>query len=226
MSPERQTSLREQKSLKELAVEIGQGVVLCSHVVSAGDAPGYKTIESTIDVGETTFDRFFNSQWGYRGAYFRSIEEGLRANQVRFDEIRDKLLAHAIEGANKEDAAWASKIGERSLSADSRRLWLAEATRGIVDCPHCAAGQWGALLAQHCRDSGNLASIQNDKWNAFELERDWTWESGTNAPYLTHIRAFGAFINTEGSVWFNQSKAPRVRAQALHERGWTSRVLT
>jgi hypothetical protein len=78
----RRANLQAEGSFDAVAEDIRQKMeVLCCHPDPWGKIPPFNPVVYCIRVPAPVFDRFFNSQYGYRGAYFRSPFDGLSANE-------------------------------------------------------------------------------------------------------------------------------------------------
>ena len=172
--------------------------VLCRHVQPCDDLVGFKRAVYCISVPEPTFDAFFNSEHGYRGAYFRSPYEGLRDNDYLIGALQPKLVEWA-RGRNHSDL----EFDAESLSTHSAKVWLAETGNKL--CDECE-GEW-----THPQDI--VAEIRNGRWESATDVR------GRKAPLLSKIKIFGAFLNERHDEFISWRK--RHRAWEIHESGWS-----
>jgi len=171
--------------------------ILCRHIQSCDDAAGFKRAIYCICVPRATFDAFFNSERGYRGAYFQSPYEGLAANDELIGTLQPKLIEWAA-GKGIADL----HFDVESLGTHSAKVWLAEA--GVNLCGKCD-GEW-----THPQD--DVAEILNGRW---EMASDIR---GRKAPILAKIKIFGAFLNERNDEFISWRK--RHRAWEIHESGW------
>lgn len=176
--------------------------IACCHFQTCHDHSDFGRVAYCIRVSENLFDLFFNSPHGYRGAYYRSPGEGVDANTSFISTVAPKLLAMSAAGASEEEL---TRIHESLLSV-SAKAWLAE--NGLDLCPECE-GEWG-----NPRDS--CADIINGRWEHGESGLQC---SGRNAPRLTKIRVFGAFLDDRNNEFIPCRK--RHRAQDIHLFGWS-----
>ncbi len=172
--------------------------VQCRHIQPCDDMAGFSRAAYCISVSLSTFDAFFNSEQGYRGAYYRSPYEGLAANHQLIAAITPKLIAWAGENGGTELG-----FDVESLSTHSAKAWLAEA--GLRFCDRCD-GEW-----THPQDAN--AEIFNGRWESAADVR------GRKAPRHSKIRIFGAFLNDRLDEFVSGRK--RHRAQQIHEAGWS-----
>ena len=175
--------------------------VLCRHLQACDDADGFARAVYCISVSRSSFDAFFNSEHGYRGAYFRSPHQGLAANEAFIRALRPKLTAWA-----RADGVADIEFDKESLSTPSAKAWLAEA--GVKICQRCD-GEW-----THPQDG--TAEIHNGRW---ECADNSNAVRGRKAPFLTKIRILGAFLNERHDEFIPGRK--RHRAQEIHEWGWS-----
>lgn len=180
--------------------------VLCRHIRPADGCDGYRRVQYAVDVGTVAFDLVFNSEFGYRGAYFRSPHEGLAANAHPIHALLPKLRAHDPDS----EGADCNFIG-RSLSGQSAKVWLAEPASEVKECPrHGCVPEWRFDLLHNER----TALISNGRW-----ERSiYNHGAGRYGPHLSKLVVFGAFVNDAGDEWIPSRKVHR--AMHLHEHGW------
>ncbi len=89
----RRVCLLQPFDFEDLVAQIAGSEILCAEVSSAFDSPGiYFRIEYCLAIGREQFDKFYNGQHGYRGAFYRSPAEGLRANRQVLDGLTNRLL--------------------------------------------------------------------------------------------------------------------------------------
>ena len=171
--------------------------VLCCHPAPCDNGPQFSRVVFCIQVATPTFDLFFNSEAGYRGAYYLSPYDGLAANRAFIKRISPRLIA------------WSSlqcpDIGAtESLASPSAKAWLAEIGSGI--CKHCA-GEWSA--------KSDGPEIRNGRWEHEDSKGGW----GRKAPYLSKLKIFGAFLDERQNVLIPHDK--RHRAIDIYKFGWS-----
>src|SRR4051812_10490354 len=66
--------------------------VLCCHPDPCGNNSEFSRVVFCVGISRPTFDLFFNSEGGYRGAYYLSPYNGLEANRSLIDRIRPGLI--------------------------------------------------------------------------------------------------------------------------------------
>lgn len=170
-----------------------------SFVVSwceAGGGSGHYRVEATVRLTDEQFDWLFNGRTGYRAAYWLSVEDGCRFND---------LLLQAVEPAC--EAAWS--VAERSVPWDHAR--------------HSLLGRDSKLWAPERK---LLAPDQYEDWGEYdrlvpERWRDVKYNDGTRLPLPCppRIEVKGTFIDSAGGVWLSAKKARR--HECLHEMGFT-----
>jgi len=197
----RRTWLESAPPFDEIAKAVaGSMRILCTHCDSCDEAPGYWRIVCCVSVDRFLFDRFFNAQSGYRGCYFISPEEGLRANAHLLQLIAPVLSAFKVHPQMTASRA------EQSLSLPSAKAWLAEA--GLRFCSLCE-GEWTAT-------QDDTAEILNGRW---EDGGDPKAKAGRKAPRFEKLRIMGAFVDERGKEYVAMRK--RDRAQQIHAFGWS-----
>jgi hypothetical protein len=180
--------------------------------------PSYFRLAYCMQVGEEFFDKFFNSEWGYRGQYFHSAVQGLAGNKQVLQELLPRLLSRMSDARAKSfeltatHRQWLSKHSETSLRANSAKLWLCERASGTIISEEF--GEWGATSPDTQQKEGRLGRIQNGLWGTSELRQD----NGGLAPTLSKLAIKGAFIDYAGHEWVHESKV--LRADKLHRTGW------
>jgi hypothetical protein len=175
----RVASLTRSLSFSEIVERVRQQMsIVCCHRQDCDDRPGFSRVIYCADIGYSLFDLFFNSEFGYRGAYFQSPESGLAANRQLFHALTEKLLAWIAENGSGQNPT----LIRASLSAISVKVWLAESTLEL--CAACS-GEWSA---SHKSD----LEIANGRW---ELDNHTHAEWGRQAPWFRKLRIFGGFVN-------------------------------
>jgi hypothetical protein len=176
--------------------------IVCCHTRDCCDRPGYKRTIYCVEVAPQLFDVIFNSQSGYRGAYFQSPERGLSANGLALSTVALRLVAWTRDHCVDQDPAFAAK----SLSAPSAKLWLAEGPLSL--CDRCK-GEWSLSVR------ANLEII-NGRW---ERDSHTHAEWGRQAPWFRKVRFIGAFLNDAGNEYVALHK--KCRATDICARGWS-----
>jgi hypothetical protein len=176
--------------------------IACCHTPDCSDKPGYKRTIYCVELPVELFDMFFNSQFGYRGAYFDSPQRGLSANAFLLTTVKPKLVdwigAHC-EGQDPEFAA-------TSISSPSAKAWLAEESLSL--CIQCE-GEWNASVRADLQ-------IINGRWEIdTHIEAEW----GRQAHLFRKLRFIGAFLSDAGEEYVAPHKTGR--AEAIWARGWS-----
>ena len=203
LNGERVEKLKAAPSFEEITAEIKKEMeILCYHPDPCQDDNQYDRPVYSIYVGKKLFDWFFNSEKGYRAAYFRSPTEGLKANQHFIESLIPALLE-----SDKTTPIFDKEFIEESLKSPSAKAWLVE-ENGLA-CDFCAA-EWknpSVIDEDH-------AEIKNNRWENKENPK-----YGRKAPYRTKIRIVGAFLNEHYDVFIPARK--RFRSEEIHDKGWT-----
>lgn len=197
---DRVENLQAAPSFPKITEEIKREMkVLCFHSEECSDDNTFQRAVYCIQVDEKLFNWFFNSENGYRAAYFRSPTEGLKANQDFIQSLRPALLK-----SDKATPICDKAFIEKSLKLHSAKAWLAEVGKNL--CEHCS-GEWNS------RQDNNEPEILNNRW---ENQTDQHAEWSRKAPYLTKIRIIGAFLKRKEDY----DPKPE-RAEQIHDMGWT-----
>ncbi len=176
--------------------------IVCCHLSRCDDRQGFSRTVFTLRTSSKTFDLLFNSERGYRGAYFLSAFDGLSANQTTIGRLTPLLLNWVARYAPTIDQTFAAK----SLSLPSAKMWLAEA--GTDLCDQCI-GEW-------CNPTDDMPEILNDRW---DIDDSPHARRGRKAPYLSKLRVYGAFLNKGEEEFVPPRKI--CRAQDINKYGWT-----
>jgi len=176
--------------------------VECCHLQPCQDHKDFQRVAYCIRVPEDLFDVFFNSPYGYRGAYYRSPGEGIDANYAFIEVLVSSLIQSSEAGATPEELTWIRE----SLLSYSAKAWLAE--KGLELCPKCE-GEWSPA-------SDNHPEILNERWEYGDAGAQCY---GSKAPRFTKIRLFGAFLDDRSNEFVPARK--RHRARDIHLRGWS-----
>lgn len=155
-----------------------------------------------LRVPKSTFDLFFNSEHGYRGAYFESPHNGLEANDACIRRLTPMLL----DWAERNEPSFDRKFARESLASSTAKVWLTEYESHL--CEKCE-GEWGNPIDE-------LPEILNGRW---ELVDTPSGHRGCKAPLLSKLRIFGAFLN-ECYDEFTPARK-RHRAQQINGCGWS-----
>jgi hypothetical protein len=197
----RRSRLADAPDFEDIAQAVaGSMHILCTHPDRCDEEAGFMRLVCCVALEHDLFDIFFNAESGYRGTYFVSPEDGLRANSHLLALVAPALASHKIHSALPQIQA------EHSLRAPSAKCWLAEVGKGF--CPACQ-GEWTPP-----RDE--IPDFLNGRWeNGTEAKARW----GRKAPRFTKLRMLGAFVNQSGSEYVTIQK--RKRAQHIHDFGWS-----
>lgn len=159
-----------------------------------------------FEVPAETFDRFFNSQHGYRGQYWHSAEKGRTENHTLISAISNNLIA-SIGG----DVAVREQV-KASLDSGDAKIWIDEKHH---DPPQpklllqVRVPTWEAAAVAVFERLNNYDPTLSPK----EIDRIF----GVRAPTGTTLRVMGAWIRPDGSIWCVPSKA--CRAEEIHAYG-------
>ncbi|MSV28708.1 MAG: hypothetical protein EXQ52_08180 [Bryobacterales bacterium] len=175
-----------------------EGKVICAHAEPCDLDRRFVRAVYCAYLDPMLFDLFFNSWSGYRAAYFRSTEEGQKANARLLSRLSPELQQYHPVGPSVDAA--------QSLKAPSAKAWLAEVARGLCSC---CASEWKPSPEAP-------AEILNGRW---ELSPDLLATFGRAAPLLRKLRVFGGFVNEHGQELVPPAKVRR--AQDIHDWGWS-----
>lgn len=203
ITSKRAAALLAPASIGEIASRIaGEMEVLCCHFENCGDNADFGRVVYCFRVSCDIFDVFFNSPYGYRGAYFQSPGRGIDANAAFIATIAPNLVKNSKGEAPSDDLAWVLE----SLAAPSAKVWIAES--GLHLCPKCE-GEWG-------HPDNAEPDIINGRWECGDLGYK---NNGRKAPRLTKIRVFGGFLDLRQNEFIPSRK--RHRAEDIDRWGWT-----
>lgn len=203
----RKPKLENAPAFKDICSSIFDNLrVLCRHQCKCDIADGFLRVEFCVSVEKDQFDQFFNSENGYRAAYFKSVDGGKRANSDLIQLLSPKLLS--FEDANDVDP----RLASLSIGKSSAKIWILEAAKGQSNCKYCGDG-----CGWKFRNANSLqhAEILNDRWELSEAKSSW----GRKAPYFSLIQIKGAFVNSNGEEFLPSDKADRAQEISCH--GWT-----
>jgi hypothetical protein len=162
----------------------------------------------TVVIGKELFDQFFNAEYGYRAAFYKSPGSGLDANRLFLRTVTPRLL----NDPQSNGIGLEPKFIADSLGTPSAKAWLAEGGKELCrDCPGCT-GEWSTGTC----GPAELAEIRNWRW---EVTNNVKAEWGRKTPYLTKLRIMGAFIDDRGNELIPHDK--RARADEIHAFGWS-----
>jgi len=181
--------------------------VLCCHRCAISGAEFQRPVY-TVRVTRDMFDQFFNSSYGYRGAYFTSPGAGIDANRLLLSLVSPRLLEHESSAACEIPI----ELMRESLASSSAKAWLAEHGKEIGPrCKGCE-GEWSSGPASESA----RAEIANGRWeHAGGQKAEW----GRKAPFLTKLRFMGAFLDSRLNEFIPWDK--RFRALDIHRLGWS-----
>jgi hypothetical protein len=175
--------------------------IRCCHTCDCDDEAGFKRVIYCVTITAELFDAFFNSRSGYRGAYFQSPEQGLRANEILLNIVRPRLLGWMRIHCPGQDPEFAAA----SISSLSAKAWLAE--EPLARCAECK-GEWNSSMR------ANL-EIMNCRWEC-DLHAHAEW--GRQAYLFSKVRFIGAFLNSDGEEYVAPHKLDR--AKQISRCGW------
>ena len=178
--------------------------VLCCHR-SQVSGTEFRRPVYTVEVARWLFDVLFNSQYGYRAAYFRSPGLGLDANAHLMRTVAPVLIADL----HSADCGLPTDMMKESLATPSAKVWLAEHGKEIErKCAGCK-GEWSI-------GSSDGSEIRNGRW---EITAGQRAEWGRQAPYLTKLRFMGAFVDDRFAEYVPYDK--RFRSNDISHFGWS-----
>jgi len=205
-SDERLASLTTRRTFEEVTALVTQSFrVLCCHR-SEISGTFFRRPVYTLEVDPSVFDVFFNSQDGYRAAYYRSPGLGVDASVSFMRTVAPRLVGDPLSS----NSDLSQEFLRESLSTPSAKIWLAEHGKEIEQECHGCKGQWSiAGLPKN-------AEIRNGRWEvATEQKAKW----GTAAPYLNKLRIMGAFLDNRYGEYVPFDK--RFRARDIYRYGWS-----
>ena len=198
---ERIEALEAARSFEEIARSLATSMrIQCTHVDPCDEADGFNRLVACVVVDRPLFDLYFNSRYGYRGAYFVSPEYGVEMNAFLLT-----LLAPPLIGFERHEKM-PPGLMSKSLLASSAKSWLAEVGKGF--CSACE-GDWSA-------PKDDAPEILNGRW---EIASGPNSRFGRKAPFLEKLRVMGAFVNAAGDEYVATGK--RMRAKDIHDVGWS-----
>jgi hypothetical protein len=151
-----------------------------------------------FDVCEETFDRFFNSPYGYRGQYLADPEEGRKKNSMLVSALIDTLV-HSIRG----ELQLLNQI-RLSLASAHAKIWIEEDQHNpktpdlIVEI---RVSDWeAAARAVHGRLAHGDPTLTTK-----EVDRIF----GIRAPVGRTLKVMGAWVAPDGCLGVVASKLRR-----------------
>jgi hypothetical protein len=198
---ERIEALEAARSFEDIARSLAASPgIQCTHIDRCDEASGFSRLVGCMVIDRPLFDLYFNSPFGYRGAYYASPVYGLEMNAFLL-----RLMAPVLtEFRHHEEMS--SDLMLRSLTAPSAKSWLAEVGKGF--CSKCE-GDWSS-------PTDDTPEILNDRWEVATAPNS---RFGRKAPFLERVRVMGAFVNPGGEEYVATRK--RTRAQDIHDVGWS-----
>jgi hypothetical protein len=176
-------------------------MVDCFHREPRHDDNGYRRAVFCGTVSSQLFDWFFNASTGYRGAFFRSADNGTKANHQLIAHLTPILAEWTVLNRADADPDWV----QMSLAKRSAKMWLAEYP-GL--CDKCI-GEW----TSSCNSD---LLIENSRWEySSHVHAQW----GRQAPLFSKIRVFGGFIDARRNEWL--AAHTEDRAEQIWEHGWS-----
>lgn len=200
--------LQQQIPFEQIAKDVAASMnVLGCHRSSIKDT-NFCRVAYCVQIDKGLFDQFFNSESGYRAAYFRSPWSGQSANAVLMEAVSPSLLRSSLSGA----CGLSPEFIRESLLTRSAKVWLAEHGKEVQrKCPTCK-GEWSSGSA----GPADLAEIKNGQWETASGQKaEW----GRKAPYLSKLRLMGAFLDERHNELVPHDK--RFRADEIHRFGWS-----
>ena len=151
-----------------------------------------------LDVFESTFDRYFNSPYGYRGQYLSSLEKGLEKNSVLISALIPKLVESIREKHEPIDQI------RLSLSTEHAKIWIEEdqhnpRTPELIVQIKGPAWETAAKAVNDRLIRGDFTLTPK------EIDRVY----GVRAPVGTTLKIMGAWVDADGGIKLVPSKARR-----------------
>ncbi len=208
--------LQTPRPFAEIAAEIARTMtVLCCHS-DPNDDSRFRRFVYNVEVSNDLFDQFFNSEWGYRGGYFRSPFDGLSVNHELLQAVAPSLANSSATKncrGNKGELVEPDLQGVQNAFAGlSAKAWLAESGMEFLnDRQQACAGCTGQFTQRHAVPG----EILNDRWRPGTGDEN----AGSSAPCLSKIKLMSAFLDDCGNELIASRK--RRRALDIHSRGWS-----
>lgn len=151
-----------------------------------------------FDVAESTFDRFFNSPYGYRGQYLASPENGREKNGLLITSLIDVLLMSV-----HEKPQFLSAI-RRSLASPHAKIWIDEdqhnpRTPELIVEIRVAEWERSASAMRHRLDAGDSSLTPKEVDRIYDVR----------APLGTTLKVMGAWVDRNGELKVVASKLRR-----------------
>ena len=151
-----------------------------------------------FDVSDATFDRFFNSPYGYRAQYVADPQNGREKNAILIEALID-LLTRSVHG----DAEFLRQI-RLSLASPHAKIWIEEDQHSprmpelIIEI--CMPEWVAAAKSIHERLTAGDSNLTTK-----EVDRIF----GVRAPVGTTLKVMGAWVAPNGELGLVASKLRR-----------------
>ena len=154
--------------------------------------------EFAVEISSDAFDRFFNSPYGYRGQFLRSVAEGQAANALALKVLSDPIL----QGLNEPSLTF-DQIAT-SLTSNFAKIWIDERAYAPSDpvlIVEVKVPTWeAAARAVRARLDAHDSTLASK-----EIDRIF----GVRAPLGTVLKIIGAWVRQDGSLFLVPSKRRR-----------------
>lgn len=163
-----------------------------------------------IDVSEPTFDRFFNSAWGYRGKFAESAEDGQAANAEILARVSSALVSSVNCGVAFRN------VLSRSLTSEFARVWISERDSNLkVNDVRLLEQLMFDRWLNSARDSWQRIQAEWAKGSK-GVEVDLDRILGVRAPIGTRLKVMGAWVDPDGTLSCHSKKSGRAEGIHLH----------
>jgi hypothetical protein len=217
LPPERAARLSEPFAFSTLVDELRTAAITCKRETGRmKETSGRWRPSFSLHVSGSTFDRFYNSPFGYRGQFWQSAELGIRQNRFLLDGLLGALV-RAIDESNDRELIGRRASIVSSLQHPAAKVWIASEPQALDFVVEIAAERWVAAAANAWERYESGALLANDVIDRI---------AGVRAPEATVLEVKGAWINRDGEpVGASSGKDPRDRAQQIYDYGfnWDTR---
>jgi hypothetical protein len=169
----------------------------------------------SLHVSASTFDRFYNSPFGYRGQFWQSAELGIRQNRFLLDGLLAALVRAVNESNDRELMARRASI-VTSLQQPAAKIWILNEPQALNFVVEIEAERWVAAATSDWERYQSGALSPNDVIDRI---------AGVRAPEGTVLEVKGAWIDRDGEpVGASPGKDPWERARQIYAYGfnWTT----
>jgi hypothetical protein len=218
VSPARQSHLLAATDFQQIAQNVARNIYEIRPELERAPAPQLRDWARPVFRVRTpraVADAFFNSPFGYRGAYCESQNAGRCANEYAISLLIDVLRSAAMKDSNLAGLdTWVSK----SLSASAAKTWVWESQlagfpwRDLVT--EVQYGPWIKAADEWLKDKVDMPQLQGGSRNRWD-DRLPFW--GVRAPETEWLEVKGAWM--VGDV--PQGTLKPNRGQQIADWGWT-----